>query len=249
MKERLQAAFYWLNVWTWIRAALWVVTSQDVVGKENIPHKGALIFTCNHFSVGDPPLLIGIFPRRIVWMAKQELFDLPLLGKLYNMGGFIPVRRFEGDLRAIRRSQDALRRGHVLGMFPEGTRSGGRLGRAEPGTALIGMFPEGTRSGGRLGRAEPGTALIALRTGALVLPVAIWGTEHVRLPRDLFRRTKAHARFGEPYRLPNPSRITREAVAAGTDEIMRRIAELLPPEYRGEYADTGAPSAAAQARR
>ncbi len=225
MKERLQAAFYWLNVWTWIRAALWVVTSQDVVGKENIPHKGALIFTCNHFSVGDPPLLIGIFPRRIVWMAKQELFDLPLLGKLYNMGGFIPVRRFEGDLRAIRRSQDALRRGHVLGMFPEGTRSGGRLGRAEPGTALI-----------------------ALRTGALVLPVAIWGTEHVRLPRDLFRRTKAHARFGEPYRLPNPSRITREAVAAGTDEIMRRIAELLPPEYRGEYADTGAPSAAAQAR-
>jgi 1-acyl-sn-glycerol-3-phosphate acyltransferase len=225
VKERLQAAFYWLNVWTWIRAALWVVTSQDVVGKENIPHKGALIFTCNHFSVGDPPLLIGIFPRRIVWMAKQELFDLPLLGKLYNMGGFIPVRRFEGDLRAIRRSQDALRRGHVLGMFPEGTRSGGRLGRAEPGTALI-----------------------ALRTGALVLPVAIWGTEHVRLPRDLFRRTKAHARFGEPYRLPNPSRITREAVAAGTDEIMRRIAELLPPEYRGEYADTGAPSAAAQVR-
>ena len=225
MKERLQAAFYWLNVWTWIRAALWVVTSQDVVGKENIPHKGALIFTCNHFSVGDPPLLIGIFPRRIVWMAKQELFDLPLLGKLYNMGGFIPVRRFEADLRAIRRSQDALRRGHVLGMFPEGTRSGGRLGRAEPGTALI-----------------------ALRTGALVLPVAIWGTEHVRLPRDLFRRTKAHARFGEPYRLPNPSRITREAVAAGTDEIMRRIAELLPPEYRGEYADTGAPSAAAQVR-
>jgi len=70
----------------------------------------------------------------------------------------------------------------------------------------------------------------------------------VRLPRDLFRRTKAHARFGEPYRLPNPSRITREAVAAGTDEIMRRIAELLPPEYRGEYADTGAPSAAAQVR-
>jgi len=226
VKERLQATFYWLNVWTWIRATLWVVTSQDVVGKENIPRKGALIFTCNHFSVGDPPLLIGIFPRRIVWMAKQELFDLPLLGKLYNMGGFIPVRRFEGDLRAIRRSQDALRRGHVLGMFPEGTRSGGRLGRAEPGTALI-----------------------ALRTGALVLPVAIWGTEHVRLPRDLFRRTKAHARFGEPYRLPNPSRITREAVAAGTDEIMRRIAELLPPEYRGEYADTGAPSAAAQARR
>ena len=150
MKEQLQAAFYWLNVWTWIRATLLVVTSREVAGKENIPRKGALIFTCNHFSVGDPPLLIAIFPRRIVWMAKQELFDAPVFGKLYNMGGFIPVRRFEGDLRAIRRSQDVLRRGHVLGMFPEGTRSGGKLG---PG--------------------EPGTALIALRSGAPVLRVAI----------------------------------------------------------------------------
>ena len=225
MKEQLQAAFYWLNVWTWIRATLLVVTSREVAGKENIPRKGALIFTCNHFSVGDPPLLIGIFPRRIVWMAKQELFDAPVFGKLYNMGGFIPVRRFEGDLRAIRRSQDVLRRGHVLGMFPEGTRSGGKLG---PG--------------------EPGTALIALRSGAPVLPVAIWGTEHVKLPRDLFRRTKAHVRFGESYRLPNPGRITREAIAAGTDEIMHRIAELLPAEYRGKYLDTSAPPATAEVR-
>ena len=225
MKEQLQAAFYWLNVWTWIRATLLVVTSREVAGKENIPRKGALIFTCNHFSVGDPPLLIGIFPRRIVWMAKQELFDAPVFGKLYNMGGFIPVRRFEGDLRAIRRSQDVLRRGHVLGMFPEGTRSGGKLG---PG--------------------EPGTALIALRSGAPVLPVAIWGTEHVKLPRDLFRRTKAHVRFGEPYRLPNPGRITREAIAAGTDEIMHRIAELLPAEYGGEYVDTSASPATAEVR-
>jgi len=160
-----------------------------------------------------------------VWMAKQELFDAPVFGKLYNMGGFIPVRRFEGDLRAIRRSQDALRRGNVLGMFPEGTRSGGSLG---PG--------------------EPGTALIALRTGAPVLPAAIWGTEHVRLPRDLFRRTNAHVRFGEPYRLPRPDRITREAIAAGTDEIMRRIADLLPAEYRGEYANSGAPPTTAKAR-
>jgi 1-acyl-sn-glycerol-3-phosphate acyltransferase len=225
VKERLQAAFYWLNVWIWIRATLWVVSSQDVVGRENIPRKGALIFTTNHFSVGDPPLLIGIFPRRIVWMAKQELFDLPLIGKLYNMGGFIPVRRFEGDLRAIRRSQDALRRGHVLGMFPEGTRSGGKLGRGEPGTALI-----------------------ALRTGAPVLPAAIWGTEHVKLPRDLFRRTRVHVRFGEPYCLPTPGRITREAIAAATDEIMRRIAELLPAEYRGAFADADTPSATAEAR-
>jgi len=211
--DRLQTVFYWLNTWTWIRLALWIVTKRDVRGLENIPRKGGLILTCNHFSVGDPPILIGSFPRRIAWMAKQELFDTPIFGKLYHMGGFIPVRRFEGDLRAIRRSQAALRRGHVLGMFPEGTRSGGRLGTGEPGTALI-----------------------ALRTGALILPAAIWGTENVKLPRDLFRKTRAHIQFGEPFRLPQPARITKEAVASGTEEIMRRIAELLPPEYRGAYA-------------
>jgi 1-acyl-sn-glycerol-3-phosphate acyltransferase len=211
MIDRFHTIFYWLNVWTWIRSLLSIVTSRDVRGQENIPRDGGLILTCNHFSVGDPPILTGIFPRRIVWMAKQELFDVPIFGTLYSMGGFIPVRRFEGDLRAIRRSQAALRRGHVLGMFPEGTRSGGRLGAGEPGTALI-----------------------ALRTGAPILPAAIWGTEHVKLPRDILRRTRVHVRFGEPFRLPQAARITKDQVAGGTEQIMRRIADLLPAEYRGE---------------
>lgn len=226
MKDRLQTIFYWLNARTWIKLILAIVTTRDVRGSENIPRKGAVIFTCNHFSVGDPPILIGVFPRRIVWMAKQELFDVPIFGKLYNMGGFIPVRRFEGDLRAIRRSQEALRRGHVLGMFPEGTRSGGRLGRGEPGTALI-----------------------ALRSGAPVLPAAIWGSENVKLPRDLFRRTRVHVRFGEPISLPQPSRITKADVATGTEQIMRSIAALLPVEYRGAYADEGVAPATARVRK
>ena len=225
MIDRLQTIFYWANLWTWIRLTLLIVTSRDVRGLENIPRKGGLILTCNHFSVGDPPILTGTFPRRIAWMAKQELFDFPIVGKLYNMGGFIPVRRFEGDLRAIRMSQAALRRGHVLGMFPEGTRSGGRLGTGEPGTALI-----------------------ALRTGAPILPAAIWGTEHVKLPRDLLRRTRAHIRFGEPFRLPQSKRITKEHVTAGTEEIMRRIAELLPAEYRGAYATNPTPRSEAARR-
>ncbi len=212
MIDRLQTIFYWVNVWTWIKSLLFIVTSRDVRGLKNIPRDGGLILTCNHFSVGDPPILTGIFPRRVVWMAKQELFDFPIFGKLYNIGGFIPVRRFEGDLRAIRRSQAALRRGHVLGMFPEGTRSGGRLGAGELGTALI-----------------------ALRTGAPILPAAIWGTEHVKLPRDILRRTRVHVRFGKPFRLPQAARITKDQVAGGTEQIMRRIADLLPAEYRGEH--------------
>jgi 1-acyl-sn-glycerol-3-phosphate acyltransferase len=225
MIDRLHTIFYWLNVVTWIRLILFIVTNRDIRGTENIPRSGAVIFTCNHFSIGDPPILTGSFPRRVVWMAKQELFDFPVFGKLYSMGGFISVRRFEGDLRAVRRSQAALRRGHVLGMFPEGTRSGGRLG---PG--------------------EPGTALIALRTGAPILPAAIWGTENVRLPRDLFRKTRVHIRFGEPYRLPETTKVTKQQVTEGTKQIMQRIADLLPAQYRGIYAAEPAPRAAAQVK-
>jgi 1-acyl-sn-glycerol-3-phosphate acyltransferase len=225
MIDRLHTIFYWLNVVTWIRLILFIVTNRDIRGTENIPRSGAVIFTCNHFSVGDPPILTGSFPRRVVWMAKQELFDFPVFGKLYSMGGFISVRRFEGDLRAVRRSQAALRRGHVLGMFPEGTRSGGRLG---PG--------------------EPGTALIALRTGAPILPAAIWGTENVKLPRDLFRKTRVHIRFGEPYRLPETTKVTKQQVTEGTKQIMQRIADLLPAQYRGIYAAEPAPRAAAQVK-
>ena len=222
MIDRLQTIFYWLNVVTWIRLILVIVASRDVHGLDKIPKSGAVILTCNHFSVGDPPTLTGTFPRRVVWMAKQELFDFPVFGKLYSMGGFISVRRFEGDLRAVRRSQAALRRGHVLGMFPEGTRSGGRLGRGEPGTALI-----------------------ALRTGAPILPAAIWGTENVKLPRSLFGRTHVHIRFGEPYRLPETTKVTKQQVAEGTEQIMRRIADLLPAQYRGVYAEEPASRAAA----
>src|SRR4030042_159603 len=86
-------------------------------------------------------------------MSKQVLFDIPVFGLLYDLFGCIPVRRFHADLRALRRSQEALQRGLVLGMFPEGTRSG--------------------ESG--LGRGEPGTALLAMGTDTPVRPVAIRG--------------------------------------------------------------------------
>jgi 1-acyl-sn-glycerol-3-phosphate acyltransferase len=169
-------------------------------------------------NLADPPILTSLMPRRIVWLTKQELFDIPVFGFLYHLFGCLPVRRFEADLKALRRSQETLKRGLVLGMFPEGTRSG------EQG----------------LGVAEPGTALIAMRTHSPILPVAIWGTEGVKLPRDFFRRTTVHVRYGETFYLERPARLTKEAVEEGAQEIMRRIAALLPERYRGIYG-SGAP--------
>jgi len=215
VRNLFHAVFYWINVRSWMSALIWLVTRRDIKGRERIPRKGGLILASNHLNLTDPPILTVMMPRRVVWMSKQELFDIPVFGFVYNLFDCIPVRRFQADLRALRRSQEALRRGLVLGMFPEGTRSG--------------------ESG--LGRGEPGTALLAMRTNTPVMPVAIWGTEGIRLPRVFFPPwTSVHVVFGEPFRLPKPQRLTKEAVEEGADLIMRRIAELLPERYRGIYA-------------
>ncbi len=215
MKDLFLAVFYWASVATWVRLIIWLITKREVQGLANIPRRGPLILASNHLNLADPPVLTALVPRRVIWMAKQELFDTPVIGLFYRLFGCIPVRRSEADLRALRRSERALRGGRVLGMFPEGTRTG------KPG----------------LRPAEPGTALLALRTGAPVLPVAVWGTEGVKLPAAFVKRTEVHVVFGQPFHLPRAERINKEQAEEGAEQIMRRIAALLPPEYRGIYGD------------
>jgi 1-acyl-sn-glycerol-3-phosphate acyltransferase len=224
--DRLITLFYWLNVRTWVSLIMLYAARLKVENLSNLPGSGPAILVSNHFNLGDPPVLTYVLPRRIVWMAKQELFDTPVIGWLFRAFGLIPVRRFEGDLRALRKAQNVLKRGHVLGMFPEGTRSAGK----------------------GLGEGEPGTAFIALRTGAPIVPVAIWGTEGITLPRDAlrFRGSRISVRFGEPFRLPETKRATKEQIAEGTREIMEKIAELLPAKYRGVYASPEGEAAAKQ---
>ena len=159
-------------------------------------------------------------PRRLVFMAKHEMFQWPILGLVARLGGAFPVRRSEADLGALRKATQVLRNGEALVMFPEGTRS----------------------RDARLHEAHPGTALLALRSEAPVLPVAITGTEKVviiRLPLDLIRlrRPRVHVVVGQPFFLPPVERITTEEVERCTGIIMARIAALLPPSYRGQYAD------------
>jgi len=218
MIKLLQTIYYWANI-AWIRALLFFDTSRDVKGKENVPRKGPLILVSNHLNNADPPILGSVTPRQISFLTKQEWFKTPIIGTMFKMGGMIPVRRFAADLHALRAAQNLLQNGGCLGMFAEGTRS----------------------KDGVLHQGEPGTALIALRTGAPVQPVAIWGTEGVKLPKDmLVSRTKVHVRYGKPFTLPRPQRITREDVERGTETIMKAIAALLPEKYRGFYADTNA---------
>jgi len=214
------AAWYWANIRSWATLVLALNLRIEVMGLENVPKKGAFILASNHVNLADPPILIVKTPRRIAWMAKKELFDVPIIGLCYRFYGCLPVKRGQADLTALRKAQEALDRGLPLGMFPEGTRTG------KPG----------------LKEAEPGTALIALRTGVPVLPVAISGSEPCTFPGGLFywltrRQPKIRVVFGELFSLPAPLPIRKPDVEAGTTRIMREIAALLPPEYRGVYGE------------
>ena len=193
---------------------LLVWTRREVVGLEDFPRRGPVILASNHVNLPDPPLLAVVLPRRIVYMGKIELWKTPIIGPLYTLAGFIPVRRFEGDLAALRKAEKTLRQKQVLGMFPEGTRS------RKPG----------------LGKGQPGTAIIALRSGAPIVPVAVTGTEGVAVPRSFFRITRVRVVFGKPFELPKDRRLSTEQVEQCTERIMKEIAALLPEEYRGFYA-------------
>ncbi|HUF53945.1 MAG TPA: lysophospholipid acyltransferase family protein [Dehalococcoidia bacterium] len=215
MTRLISRLVYYFHL-SWVRVLLAIITTRDVKGMKNVPKKGPLILASNHMSNGDPPVITGSFPRPIAWLTKAEWFKTPFVGWQFRLAGMIPVRRFEADLGALRQAQRLLEDGGVLGMFPEGTRGGDR----------------------GLQRGEPGSALVALRSGAPILPAAIWGTEHVKLPGHLFRRTHTHLRFGKPFKLERSgSKITRQDVELGTERIMREIAALLPEQWRGLYRD------------
>jgi len=207
------------------------VRKLEIVGKENVPLEGAVILASNHLNNADPPMVaLAIRPRYPMYMAKREMIRWPILGPAFRIFGAFPVRRGEADLSALRAATEVIEGGALLVMFPEGTRS---------------------RTGG-LTKGHPGTALIALRTGAPVLPVAITGSENIGWPWIFLKpRSIKHIKvvIGEPFHLPPVERINSESTMEAHRYIMRRIAALLPPEYRGVYAeDVPAASAPAAAQ-
>jgi 1-acyl-sn-glycerol-3-phosphate acyltransferase len=211
----LKLAARWLLTW-FVRLCVYIWSQREVLGLENVPRQGPAILASNHLNLADPPLLAALVRRRLIYMAKLELWSTPIIGPLYRLYDCIPVRRFDADVGALRRAEKVLREGHVLVMFPEGTRSG------RPG----------------LGKGYPGTAAIALRSGAPIVPVGVSGTETVSLPRCFLRRTRVRIAFGRPFTLPRGQRLTTELAEEGTERIMKEIAALLPEAYRGTYAGT-----------
>jgi len=198
-----------------MKALLSSLTHWEVKGRENVPRNGHLIVVANHLSMIDPPLLSASIPRRIFFMAKEELFRSRGRAFVRWFGAF-PVRRGRLDRRAIRQAMKILERGQTLGMFPEGRRSLNQ----------------------QMEKAEFGVAMIAIRSGAPILPIGICGSENVKDIGFIWQRPEIAVTIGQPFSLlRNEGKLTREQLVEATNLIMGRVAEVLPPGYRGIWGD------------
>jgi 1-acyl-sn-glycerol-3-phosphate acyltransferase len=135
------------------RAILGPLYRVEVHGLENVPKEGAVLLCSNHISNLDPPVVGMMFPRPVAFMAKEELFSVPILKHILPHLKAFPVKRGMSDRDALRKALAILKEGEVLGLFPEGTRS----------------------KDGKLGKGLAGAGFFALRSNAVVVPCAIIG--------------------------------------------------------------------------
>jgi 1-acyl-sn-glycerol-3-phosphate acyltransferase len=168
-----------------------------VEGAENVPRSGPLIVASNHVSYMDPVALGVASPRPIAYMAKLELFSIPVLGPLIGRLNAYPVDRKRSSLVGIKKSVEILRGGNAIGIFPQGTRV---------------FSGEGT--------AREGVALLASLGKAPVVPARIFGSQAV------LRFHQIKVAFGKPLRLPADRKASREDLANFTAEVMNSIRAL-----------------------
>lgn len=198
---------------------LWLLTGYRVRRTSPVPSDGPLIVVSNHLHNVDPLVVAVSAPRPVHYMGKAELFRIPVLGWIIRLGGTFPIERGKADRRALRRAEATLAQGMGVGIFPEGTRS----------------------PTGGIQRPLAGAALIAVRSGAPVLPVAVTGTQDLpfngsRVPKRRYRRS-VRVVTGEAFTIPRTIDGQRVTSEMASDLMMRAVAELLPPEYRGVYGD------------
>lgn len=195
------------------------LTKFQVENRENIPGEGGVLLTTNHLSRLDTPLLLAITDREdlVAIVAKKYRKMLFFRWVLSKVGTMVWMDRSKTDFSAMRDALEQLRQGAIVGIAPEGTRSRDSKGLLE---------------------GKPGAALMAARASVPIVPVGIIGSEKINQYWLKVRRPPVTIRVGEPYTLPEIDRDNRQAsLLRSTEEIMCRIAALLPPEYRGFYAD------------
>ncbi len=185
---------------------------------KKIPNHGPLILAANHVNFLDVPVVYThLLPRPVTGLVKIETWNNPFLGFLFDIWGGIPVQRGAADIRATRLCLQALQQKKILAIAPEGTRSGT----------------------GKLQKGHSGIVFLALKSRAPILPIAYYGAENYRQNLSSLKRIPFTIRVGNLFVIDSPddSRLPPQIRQQIADEIMIQIARLLPPEYRGYYAD------------
>ena len=216
---------YSLEIGSWyriirgfIRFVLHLVARVEVTGLQYVPDKGPYLIIVNHIHWLDPPALMAEYPYRGHVFAAEKWEVHWLFGPIFRSLDAIFVQRGEVDRKALRQALGVLKGGGVLGLAPEGTRS---------------------KTGGLI-EGRSGAAYMAYRTGVSVVPVVIWGQEKAFPSLRRLRRATIRVRFGPPFEPPPvEGKASAAQVHAFVDDMMYRLAALLPEEYRGLYSDVG----------
>ncbi|MBE9222726.1 1-acyl-sn-glycerol-3-phosphate acyltransferase [Cyanobacterium stanieri LEGE 03274] len=170
---------------------------------EGVPREGKLMIVSNHASVFDPPILACAIPRRVSFMAKQELFNSPLFGKLISFLGAYPVNRGEGDRNAIRQALARIEQEWTTCVFIEGTRT----------------------DDGKVNNPKLGAALIAAKSQASVLPVCLCGTENILVKgKKLPQPVSVNIKIGEV--MPPPPSTKKKDLELATQSYAEAINKL-----------------------
>lgn len=208
------------NIVRWlVRALINLLADVEITGYENLPEGVSYVLATNHLGIADAPLAFYALDRWDIYIPVAEKWEqnplLKWLGKYFN---FIFIDRYNPDIRALRRILDVMKKDNLIAIAPEGTRS-------RNGTMLEG---------------RPGVSYLATKLNRPIVPVAIWGTEDKVFWGNVkrLRRNRVFMKAGPAFTLPVLPREGRdEALRKYTDEIMCRIAVMMPEKYHGFYAN------------
>ena len=203
------------------RTILRVITRLEVTGLERVPRTGPLVIAFNHLSYLDGPVLFGILPRNDITSVVGALMAKnPAIKFLIDQTGGIWIERGGSDREAIRAVLAELQAGRAVIVSPEGRIS----------------------TTGQLIQAQRGPVFLADRAGAAILPVAMIGVASI-LPNVMkFRRTPVTVHIGHPITVqPGAGGNQKASIQLATDQLMAELASMLPPDYRGHYADAAPP--------
>jgi 1-acyl-sn-glycerol-3-phosphate acyltransferase len=203
-ESALNLALYRGLKWGVVRPLLHSVFQGRVYGQELVPSLGPALVVSNHASYFDPPFLSCAMARPVAFMAKEELFEVPLLGPAIHLYGAYPVKRGSGDRGALRAALNALEDGWLVGIFLEGTRT----------------------KDGRIYDPKLGAAMIAAKAQVPLIPVGLIGVEQIFPAGSKFPRpVPLTIRIGQA--IAPPQRSKRQELEAVTQACQDQIHGLL----------------------